>query len=101
MIEEGITEIEFFLCARSGYVEESSFFFDIAFVDRALDGEESVAQTNDKDHGKFESFSLVDSGQAQAVFLFVGAAFVALGGEEDELGEEFLHRLVALGKADQ
>lgn len=43
----------------------------------------------------------MDGGQTEAVFLFFWAAFIAFGGEEDELGEQFLHGLVAFGKADE
>ena len=101
LVEQWITEVEFFLCAGCGHVEETAFFLDVTFVDGALDGEESVAQSENKDDGKLKTLGLVNRGQAQTVLLFLGVALVALGGEEDKLGEQFFHRLIALGKADE
>lgn len=56
LVEQGVAEVEFITGPGDGDVEESALFFHIPFVYGALDGEESISQTDDKDDGEFETF---------------------------------------------
>jgi len=80
------------LSACDGDVEESAFFFEVGFVlGGAGEGEEAFRQMDDEDGFPFESFGLVDGGEAEGVgvgFGVFGAGHINTG-KECELGEEF------------
>ena len=49
IIEHGVGEVEFLHRAGHGDVEEAAFFFEVAFVDGAFEGEGAIGEADDED----------------------------------------------------